>query len=157
MSNQMSLGEIVTLRGWELALDLIVFDMFYFNVIWDMDLLSQYRVEINYKKKNVQFNWDDGNGFTFGESHVLNMMISSVKTRKMLSKRCPSYLTHIVSKVDGSILSLQDTLIMYEFQDMFLDNFSRLALERKVEFNIELASRIVLIFKAPYLMALTKY
>lgn len=153
----MSLGEIVTLRGWELALDLIVFDMFYFNVIWDMDLLSQYRVEINYKKKNVQFNWDDGNGFTFGESHVLNMMISSVKTRKMLSKRCPSYLTHIVSKVDGSILSLQDTLIVYEFQDMFLDNLSRLALERKVEFNIELASRIVLIFKVPYIMAPTKY
>lgn len=45
----------------------------------------------------------------------------------MLSKRCMGYLAHIVSTVDELVLSLQNTLVVYEFQDVFPNNLPRLA------------------------------
>lgn len=70
---------------------------------------------------------------------MLSMMNISVKTRKMLSKGCIGYLVHMVNKVNESIPSLQNTPIVYEFQDLFVDNLSRLGLKRKVKFSIKLA------------------
>lgn len=62
-------------------MDLIVFDMLECNIILGIDFLSQYEVEINNKKKKVQFHLDDNEEFTFGESRVLNIMVSSVKAK----------------------------------------------------------------------------
>lgn len=49
---------------------------------------------------------DNGEEFIFHEGHVLSIMISNVKVRKMLSKGCKSYLVHVVNKSDKIILSL---------------------------------------------------
>lgn len=48
---------------------------------------------------------------------------------------------------------MEDTSIVCEFSDMFLDNLSRITPEREVEFNIELASTTTPISKALYHMA----
>lgn len=74
----------------------------------------------------------------------------------MLSKGCTGYLMHIVSKVDKSITSLQNTPIVCEFQDVFSNNLLRLAPEREVKFNIELALIITLISKALQKIVLTE-
>lgn len=50
---------------------------------------------------------------------MLSIMINNVKARKILNKGCTRYLTHMVNKVDESILSLQNTVIVSEFQDVF--------------------------------------
>lgn len=105
-----------------MAMDLIVFDMLDFGIILMMDFLSQYGVEIEFKKKKVQFQPDNGQEFIFYKGHVVNMMVNIVKARKILSMGCTGYLAHIINKVDESILSLQDTPIVCEFQDLFLDN-----------------------------------
>lgn len=57
--------EIVTLRNWELAIDLIVIDMPNFNVKLNIDLLSKYGIEINWRKKKFLFNLDNENEFLF--------------------------------------------------------------------------------------------
>lgn len=74
-------------------------------------------------------------------------MITNVKLRKMLSKGCMVYLAHIVKKTNDTILDLSKTPIIYEYPNVFPNSLSRLALECKVEFNIELAPRIVSISK----------
>lgn len=59
-SDQMLLGVIVTLTRRDLTIDLIVFDMPYFDVILAMDFLCQCKVKIDYKKKKVRFHLDNG-------------------------------------------------------------------------------------------------
>lgn len=53
LSNQMLLYERVVLKGWELVVDLIVFNMLDFDVILGIDFLSKYGAEISCKKKKV--------------------------------------------------------------------------------------------------------
>lgn len=49
---------------------------------------------------------DDGEVFTFAKGCILSKIINNVKARKMMSKRCIRYLTHVMSKIDKSVLSL---------------------------------------------------
>lgn len=84
-------------------------------------------------------------------------MISNIKARKLLSKGCIAYLTHVVGKDDDSFLNLQSTLVVCEFQDMFLDKLLRLTPEKKVEFSVELVLGMALISKYLYRMALAKH
>lgn len=59
-SSHMLIREITFLTGQEMVVDLIVMDMPNFDVIPNMDFLSKYRVEIDYRKKNVRFSLDNG-------------------------------------------------------------------------------------------------
>lgn len=63
----MLMGQMVTLRGRGLLVDLIVFEISNFDMILRMDFLGKYRVETNYRKKKVKFNLDSGDEFTFDE------------------------------------------------------------------------------------------
>lgn len=71
-----------------MIIDLMVLNMLNFNIILGMDFWSRYKAKINCKKKKVQCYLDNGEKFTFGEGHVLNMMASSIKAKKMLSNGC---------------------------------------------------------------------
>lgn len=63
---------------------------------------------------------------------------------------------HIMNKMDELVLSLQNTPIVCEFQDMFSNNLPGMTPEKEVEFSIELTFKISLISKTPYIMTLTK-
>lgn len=89
-----------------MIVDQIVFDMPNFDIFLRMDFLSQHGAKIDYTKKKVQFHLDNGEKFTFSEKRVLNLMISSIKARKLLSKGLTSYLAHVLSKFDNSVPSL---------------------------------------------------
>lgn len=82
LSNQILLGKTMFLRNREMIVDLIVFDMFNFDIILGIDFLSHYGVKIDSRKKKVRFHLDNGEKFTFSEAHVWSIMVSSVKTRK---------------------------------------------------------------------------
>lgn len=83
-----------------------------------MDFLNRYRVEIDYRKKNVQSSLDGSDEFTLEEGRVLSTLINSVQTIKMLSKRCIEYLTHIVSKLDEAVPSVRATYTKLLFRDI---------------------------------------
>lgn len=117
-----------------------------------MNFLSKYGDKVNYKKKKVQFCLDNSGEFNFDKGHILCMMISCVEARKILSKGCMGYLAHIVNKMDKLVLSLQNTSLVYEFQDKFPNNLSGLAPKRKVEFNIEVALKTTYISRVLYKM-----
>lgn len=78
----MLIEEIVTLTGWELAIDFIVMDMLDFNMIRDMDFLSKYGLEMDYRKKKVQFNLDNENKFSFKEVKCSALWLVVLKLEK---------------------------------------------------------------------------
>lgn len=83
------------------------------------------------------------------------MMISIVKSHKILSKKRIGYLAYVVSKSNFmSTSSVGKMLVVCEFVDIFLDNLLKLALKIEIELKIEFALKITPILKAPYLMAL---
>lgn len=53
----MLLGETLFLRGREIMVNFIMFDMLDFNIILDMDFLSHYGVEIECKKRKSNSSW----------------------------------------------------------------------------------------------------
>lgn len=53
LSNQILLGKTIFLRNREMIVDLIVFDMFNFDIILGIDFLSRYGVKIDSRKKKV--------------------------------------------------------------------------------------------------------
>lgn len=81
------------------------------------------------------------------------MMSNNVKARKMLSKRCIAYLAHIVNKLDEIVLNVKDVPVVQKFLDVFPYSLPKLALEKTIEFSIELVLGITLISKAIYRMS----
>lgn len=67
LSDIMLLGQTIELRGQESTVELIVYDMLNFDMILDIDFLNRYEAEIDYKRKKVKFNLDNGDEFFFGE------------------------------------------------------------------------------------------
>lgn len=57
--------EAIFIKGKELLVDLIVFDILNFDLILGMDFLETYRDEIDCKRKKVKFTHDDGEEFNF--------------------------------------------------------------------------------------------
>lgn len=63
----------------------------------------------------------------------------------------------MISKVETKeTLSVNVTLVVCEFLDIFRNNLLGLALEREIEFNIKFALGITLISRAPYHTALVE-
>lgn len=106
LSNQMLLADKVTLKSKQMVVNLIIFDMFDFDMILGIDFLSQYEDDIDYKQKKVWFHLDDSDEFTFDEGCVWSMIISNIKARKKLSEGYIGYLAHDIGKTNDSITSL---------------------------------------------------
>lgn len=105
-----------------------------------MDFLNRYGAGIDCRKKKVKFNLENEYKFTFGKSQVLSMMISNVKARKMLNKRCVGYLAYMGNKANAKLASsVGGTPLVCEFLDLFYDNLLRLAPDREVDFSVKLA------------------
>lgn len=77
----MLIKKTISLKGWELTIILIVIDMPYFDVILNIDFLSWYGVEIDYRMKKVYFSLANDEKFVIGKGWVLNMMINIIKAK----------------------------------------------------------------------------
>ncbi|XP_031278396.1 uncharacterized protein LOC116136877 [Pistacia vera] len=111
-ADKLLMGETIVIDGHELNVDLIIFDMPDFDMIWGMDFLSKYGVLIDCLKKKVRFNLDAGDSFTFGEGHLHSLMISAVKAMKMIRKGCTGYMANVVNKEKFPNFSVRDVPIV---------------------------------------------
>lgn len=100
LSDRILLGQIMVLKGQELKVDLIMFEMLDFYIILGMDFLNRYEVEIKCKKKKVKFSLDNGDKFSIGMGRLLSLMIINVKDHKMLNKRYIGYLAQVINRYD---------------------------------------------------------
>lgn len=118
LSDNMLLSQTMLLRDEELTFYLIVFEISDFNMILGMDFFSRYRAKIDDKRRKFKFNLENGDEFFFGKGQLLSMMINSTKAHKMLSNVCIRSMTHMVNRSE-SVLSMRNTLVVCEFQDVF--------------------------------------
>ena len=118
-----------------LTLDLRVMDMSKFDVILGMDCLMAYRVVIDCERRRVTSYTQDGTRVTFqGDKHdvVPYTMYNSRWHRQLMGWLVSLTLENEVRP------DLDLPRVVYEYEDVFLDELSGLPPQRDVDFCIEL-------------------
>jgi hypothetical protein len=86
----------------------------------------------------------------------LPQTILAIWARKLIIGGGQAFLTFVVAPTKHAKKDLLDILVVYEYLDVFLADYSRLPPQRKVEFEIEFVLGTIPISKAPYRMAPSK-
>ncbi|XXG72893.1 hypothetical protein AAC387_Pa07g1889 [Persea americana] len=147
----------VRIGGNEMLVDLIVLDMFDFNVIMGMDWLANYHANMDCFAKTIDFRIsevDSGLMFEGVRNRNSTPLISAFKAERLIRCGCEGYIAFI-SDIKPS-QKLEDIHGVCEFPNVFPEEIPGLPPVREVEFTIELMPGTAPISKAPYRMALAK-
>ncbi|GKF41734.1 putative reverse transcriptase domain-containing protein, partial [Tanacetum coccineum] len=137
-------------------IDLMPVEMGSFDVIIGMDWLSKYQavivcadkiVRIPYGRETLIFHSNRSNR----EHETRLNIISCTKTQKYMIKGCQVFLAHVATKEaeDKSEKKRLDIVpIVWDFPEVFLEDFPGLALTRQVEFQIDLIPDAALVARA---------
>jgi len=133
---------------------LIILDMIEFDVILGMDWLGQHAAMIDCAKRRVLIETLDGIPLTVCGSNrdSSGLVISAMKTHKLLAKGGVAYLASVVAS-STSPIRIQDIPVVAEYPDVFPEELPGLPPHREVEFVIELVPGTEPISKAAYRMA----
>jgi hypothetical protein len=121
----------ISIRGVDFPLNLILLDSMGIEIILGMDWLSKYDGIIQCTKKVVRLTKKDGTIVEF----VAAMQADQTS---MLSQM--------------KVTALEETLVVQEYLDVFLEELPGMPLDRDIEFLIELLPRTAPISKRPYRM-----
>ena len=159
-------GEVIVSTHWlravsmrivdrELFSDLIVLEMYDYDLILGMDFLGKYNASIECRKRKVIFDPEGETRFEFvGDPRKkTKLFLSAMKAQKMLANGCIGFLANIVDKRKEDKLGIGDVPIVQEFEEVFPEDLPGLPPDREIEFEIELAPGTGPISKAPYRMA----
>ncbi|XP_048131544.1 uncharacterized protein LOC125314113 [Rhodamnia argentea] len=142
--------------GHESEIDLVVLEMYDFDLIVGMDWLTKQRATMDCYHKAIQFRPLDGAGFEFvgNQGGTSIVVISSLEATRLLESGCQGYLAAIVDTSIGET-KLEDIAVVCEFPDVFPEELPGLPPKREMEFVIELALGTEPISKALYRMTLS--
>ncbi|KAL5539165.1 hypothetical protein UlMin_046037 [Ulmus minor] len=145
----------IILSERELYVDLIVLDMYDYDVILGMDFLAKYNATIECRLRRVVFRLNEEEKFSFiGERHrKQKTVISAMKARKMISSGCTGYLASVVDTTKEEKAKPEDIPIVRNFVDVFPEELLGLPPDRAISFEIELLPGTAPVSKAPYRMA----
>ena len=128
----------IKILEYEFPGDLIELSFREFDVILGMDWLSRHQVVVDCRMKRVTFRTPSGEEVTFiGErSNHLSNVISAATVGMIVRKGCEAYLTYVIDtkKVEPSLL---DIPIVYDYLDVFPEEFPGLPPQREIEFTID--------------------
>ena len=139
-------------------MDLVILDMFDYDVIIGMDFLTKYKATINCKARTVKFKPPGEAPFEFiGErGKDRKMLISAMKARKWLASGCFGFLANVIDTTPKEKDKLEDVQVINEFIEVFPENLPGIPPDREITFEIELLQGTAPISKAPYRMAPTE-
>ncbi|KAL5570735.1 hypothetical protein UlMin_020332 [Ulmus minor] len=145
----------IILSERELYVDLIVLDMYDYDVILGMDFLAKYNATIECRLRRVTFRPSEEEEFSFiGERHrKQKIVISAMKARKIISSGCTGYLASVVDTTKEEKAKPEDIPIVRKFVDVFPEELPGLPPDRAISFEIELLPGTAPVSKAPYRMA----
>ena len=135
-------------------MDLIILDMYDYNVILGMDFLTKYNATIECQIRRVTFGPSNEDEFNFmGENHQKQKtVISLMKAQKMISSGCQGFLASMVDTTQEEKAKLEDISIIQNFMNVFPEQLPGLLLYRVISFKIKLLLGTASISKAPYQM-----
>ena len=110
----------VVVEGIVLKANLIPLEMLDFDVILSMDWLSNHRASMNYFTKKIRFEKPKYPEFEFaGDRRVLpTCVISALEAKRLLLKRCESYLANVVN-TSVTEIKLENVPVVCEFPNVF--------------------------------------
>ncbi|KAD2393961.1 hypothetical protein E3N88_40938 [Mikania micrantha] len=144
----------LTLIDHTFFIDLLPMELGSFDIIVGMDWLSLNRVEVICSEKLLRIPVTDDRVWEVrGDQAKRNVkIISCIKARKCLQKKCIAFLAHVVEK-DKDKKTLQDVPIVREYPEVFPDDLPGLPPVRPVEFRIDLIPGATPVAKSPYRLA----
>ncbi|XP_077223463.1 uncharacterized protein LOC143857076 [Tasmannia lanceolata] len=153
MANRISKICPVRIGNRELLADLILLELFDFDVILGMDWLYTHRALVDCNKKVVNFEIPGEEKFCFEGSgaHSIPIVLSAMQACRLLRQGCEAFLASVV-EVNDTDMKIENVPIVKKFEDVFPENLSGLPLNREVEFTVDLAPGTMPIYKAPYRM-----
>ena len=152
--NSMLKACVIQLEDRELLANLILMDMYDYDVILGMDWLAAYHASVDCFGKEVVFQPIGEPEFWFKGSrmHALPRVISALRAKRLLRKGCQGYLAHVVD-TKKELLKFDDIPVVREFPDVFPKDLRGIPIDREIEFSIDLLPRTSPISKTPYWMA----
>ncbi|GKD94306.1 putative reverse transcriptase domain-containing protein [Tanacetum coccineum] len=133
-----------------------------FDVINGMDWLAKYHALIVCDEKVVRIPYGDEMLIIRGDNcdggSKLNI-ISCTRTQKYIQKRCQVYLAQVTSKKaedKSEEKRLEDVPIVWEFSEVFPEDFPGLPPARQVKFQIDLVPGAAPVARAPYRLSPAK-
>nr|GEV81376.1 hypothetical protein [Tanacetum cinerariifolium] len=149
--NKFNPNRTIEVEGNALPINLILMPLGEFDMVVDMDWMSNFNAIINCTTKSVKFHTPEDTHITFhGERNISKLeFLMLMQDRKCLRKGCITYLAYII-KTRGKSKALNDIPFVQDFPDVFHDDLTSLPLNCKIEFAIKIVSRITHILRAPY-------
>ena len=155
--NSMLKSFVIQIEDREMLADLILMDMYVYDIILGMDWLVTYHASVDCFGKEVVFRTPGEPKFRFKGSriHTLPRVILALQVKHLLRKKIQGYLAHVL-ETRKEVLKLDDILVVREFPDVFLEDLPGIPVDREIEFSIDVLPGISPILKAPYRMAPTE-
>ena len=127
----------ILVEGVALKANLILLEMFDFDVILGIDWLSNYQASMDYFTKKIVFKKSGYPKLEFeGDRRILpTCVISALEAKRFLHKDCEAYLAYVIDK-SSSEVTLDNMPIVCEFLDVFPKDLSGLSPDRELEFGI---------------------
>ena len=122
-------------RGQEFMADLILLDIYDFDVILAMDWLSRDHATVDCYRKEVRFcRPREMEVVLYGLRKILpNSIMTAMNASKMFRKSYQGYLTYAI-EVRDSDSRLEDIPIVREFPDVFLEDLPSIPPDREIDF-----------------------
>ncbi|KAL5576727.1 hypothetical protein UlMin_018426 [Ulmus minor] len=139
--------------GHVLTVNLVVLGIHDFNIILGMDWLSKHHATIECHEKEVLFQPSVPSfRFVGAKSKPRIPIITTMKARRMLNKRCVGYLALLIELPKDGLFAKQVPVVQ-EFVDVFPEDLPGLPPDREIKFAIDLVPGTTPIYKAPYHIA----
>nr|GEX31726.1 putative reverse transcriptase domain-containing protein [Tanacetum cinerariifolium] len=124
-----------------------------FNVVIGMDWLSMYHARIICDQQVVHTPIDGETLIIRGERSKTRLsLMSCIKTERYISRGCQVFVAQVM-EMKSDEKRLEDTPVVKEFPEVFLEDLHGLPLVRQVEFQIDLIPRAALLARAPNRLA----
>ena len=162
MGKSMKTSEIIekceiSMSNIQFQADLILLEVYDFDVILGMDFLAKNDANIDCRRKIMTIRKPDGGWVKFrgqGDPKI-SKMISAMKAVKLMSQGAHGYIAYARLE-KGELPNLNEVRVVQEYKDVFPEDLPGLPPPREIEFSIELVPGTQPISIPPYRMALVE-
>jgi len=144
----------ISLSNIQFQTDLILLEVYDFDIILGMDFLSKNDANIDCRRKIMTIRKPDGGWVKFrgqGDPKI-RRMISTMKAVKLMSQGAHGYIAYARLE-KGELSKLNEVRVVQEYKDVFPEDLPGLPPPREIEFSIELVPGTQPISIPPYRMA----